>query len=140
MPVRHDVTGEYYMDLCIPPAQVPMPPPMDASGKVLAPRTATRDSGNTGQVDVSFTDPTTVGLRFEASKCPGHAAKVRSQRKFDTYAPVMAPTNTLIPSVVEQYGRLSPHAHALLAVLARAASERTSGSRRTSNYLSLIHI
>ena len=49
----------------------------------------------------------------------------------------MAPNNTLIPFVIEQYGRLSPHAHALLAVLARVASERTAGSRSTSGCLQL---
>ena len=65
----------------------------------------------------------------------GHAATVCSQQKFDTYASVMAPTNTLIPFVIEHYGRLGPHAHALLAMLARVASERTAGSKSTSGCL-----
>jgi len=137
VPLRPGVTASdaYFMDITVPPGQIPMPPPMKADGTVVNPRTVERDSGNTGLIDWSFTNPAAAAFRSAAAKTPGHAAEVRAQQKYDKYLPVMAATNTLIPFVVEQFGRMSPQARALLKVVAKQQSERAGGAHSYAHCL-----
>jgi len=134
VPLR-PASDAYFMDITVPPGQIPMPPPMKADGTVINPRTVERDSGNTGLIDWSLTNPAAASLRSAAAKTPGHAAEVRAQQKYDKYLPVMAATNTLIPFVVEQFGRMSPQARALLKVVAKQQSERAGGAHSYAHCL-----
>jgi len=116
------------MDITITANQIPMPPPMTADGTVVRPRSAVQDSGNTGLVDWSLTNPTAATYRSASARTPGHAAEARSRQKYDKYLPVMADSHTLIPFVVETFGRVSPQARALLKVVAQHQSERAGAS------------
>ena len=117
-------SDDYVMDIVIPGGQIAMPPPMKPDGTVVHPRTVERDQANTGLIDWSLINPTASSYRRAAAQTPGHAAEVRSRQKYDKYLPVMAATNTLIPFVVEHFGRMSPQARALLRVVAKQQPTR----------------
>ena len=87
--LRHGVppSDSYVMDITITANQIPMPPPMTADGTVVRPRSAVQDSGNTGLVDWSLTNPTAATYRSASARTPGHAAEARSRQKYDKYLP-----------------------------------------------------
>ena len=130
VPLRPGVppSDDYVMDITITSNQIPMPPPMAADGTVVHPRLVERDKGNTGLIDWSLTNPVAATYRCASARTPGHAAEARSQQKYNKYLPVMAATHTLIPFVVEHFGRVSPQARALLKVLAQHQSERAGAA------------
>jgi hypothetical protein len=123
------------MDLVIPPGQMPIPAPLAADGAVIGADTPSLDKG--ALLDVSVPDPTCATNRSAAAVRDGASASRATKEKYDHYTHRFdAARYTLIPFVVEAFGRPSKSAQRFLKATATHEHSVRGGAWPISHCLS----
>ena len=94
------------------------PRPLDADGNRIPSRSPAADGQRAMLLDICHPNPTCHSLRRQAAVTNGSAALSHTKDKFEHYTRHFdASSHTLIPFVVEVFGRTSPHVQKFLQAI-----------------------
>ena len=106
------------MDIVVPGGVMVAPRPLDADGNRIQLRAPDTDGQRAMLLDICHPDPTCHSLRTQAAVIDGSAALFHTKAKFTHYMHRFdASSHTLIPFVVEVFGRTSPHVQKFLQAI-----------------------